>query len=241
MNTHFCAAAVLALSVSAVHAQTVLPFQVDHFKCYLPSEATPVPPAPVRLLDQFGPSMTVVGNIFRLCNPTRKFHNGQVTPIRTPDNHLTLHQTSPEPVVHRRVKIRNQFGEQQLITHDARILAVPTQKKPHGPPAGLSHFSCYAAEGQPVAAPVALQDQFFASKHRIGRPLLFCNPVQKGHNGVITPIANPNDHLTCYGMTRVAYSRAVEIRNQFGEFKLETSYADMACVPTQKLAWEVID
>ena len=39
MNTYFCAAAVLALSIPAVRAQ-VLPFQVDHFKCYLPSNAT---------------------------------------------------------------------------------------------------------------------------------------------------------------------------------------------------------
>ncbi len=240
MNTYFCAAAVLALSIPAVRAQ-VLPFQVDHFKCYLPSNATDVTPAPVQLLDQFGAENTIVGNIFRFCNPTRKVHDDRITPIQRPDNHLTLHQMAPQPLVHRRVKIRNQFGEQQLITHDARILAVPTQKAPHGPAIGLSHFNCYAAEGPLVSKPVALQDQFFASNHTMGRPVLFCNPVRKWHSGVVTPIANPNDHLTCYSMSRVPFTRVANIRNQFGDLQVKTSYADMSCVPTQKLAWEVID
>jgi hypothetical protein len=240
MNTRFFTAAVFAVSISAVRAQPI-PFQVDHFKCYLPENATIVPPAQVQLLDQFGPAATVVGNIFRFCNPTRKFHEGTVTAIQKPDNHLTLHQTAPQPLVHRRVKIRNQFGEQQIITHDARVLAVPTQKAPHGPPAGLSHFSCYTAEGPVVGAPVALEDQFFASKHTIGRPVLFCNPVQKWHNGVVTPITNQNDHLTCYSMTQVPFARVVDARNQFGDLHFETKFADMSCVPTQKLAWQVID
>jgi hypothetical protein len=233
-------AGILMFAIPALDAQQ-LPFQVDHFKCYLPGNATPVVPAPVQLLDQFGPGATVVGNVFRLCNPARKYHDGQITPIQKPDNHLTLHQTAPQPVVHRRLKIRNQFGEQQLITHDARVLAVPTQKKPHGPPQGLSHFSCYAAEGPLVDVPVALEDQFFASKHRMGRPILFCNPAQKWHNGVVTPIANPNDHLACYSITPVPFARDVDIRSQFGEVHLLTNRADLSCVPTQKLAWEVID
>jgi hypothetical protein len=42
-------------------------------------------------------------------------------------------------------------------------------------------------------------------------------------------------------MTKTPFVRTVEIRNQFGERRLETSDADMSCVPTQKLAWEVID
>lgn len=234
------AAGMLIGSLSTLGAQT-LPFQVDHFKCYLPEESSEIKRSPVRLLDQFGVSNTTVSKIFRLCNPTRKIHDGQVTPIRQPDNHLTLHVTGPQPIVHRRLKIRNQFGEQQLLTHDARILAVPTQKRPHGPPQGLSHFSCYAAEGQPVKEPVALIDQFFASKHMMGRPILFCNPVQKWHAGTVSPILNPNDHLTCYAMSRVPYKRTVEIRNQFGEARVETSMADVSCVPTQKLAWEVVD
>ena len=233
-------AGALLLSISALHAQQ-LTFEVDHFKCYLPATAEKVPPAPVQLLDQFGPSATVIGNIFRFCNPARKLHNGVWTPIQNPDDHLTLHKTSPEPIVNRRVKIRNQFGEQQLITRDARVLAVPTQKKPHGPPKDLDHFSCYAAEGQPVNQNVWLQDQFFNSQHTINKPILFCNPVRKAHNGVVTPIKHPKDHLTCYRVQPVPFARDVEILDQFGQLSLKTNYADVSCVPTQKLAWEVID
>jgi hypothetical protein len=240
MKAILAAAAVLACTCSTASAQ-INPFNTDHFKCYLPANADQVQPAPVQLLDQFGPSAAVVGNIFRFCNPTRKLHEGAVTPIQAPDDHLTLHQISPQPDVTRLVVIRNQFGERQIITHDERVLAVPTQKRPHGPVQGLGHFSCYAAEGQLVDEPVGLEDQFFASKHRVGRPVLFCNPVQKWHDGVFTPIANPADHLTCYSMTPQPYARVTDIRNQFGDLRLETSFADMLCVPTQKLAWNVID
>ena len=240
MKTFLAAAAVLAITASTATAQ-INPFQTDHFKCYLPANQTQVQPAPVQLLDQFGAFAAVVGNVFRFCNPAKKSHEGAVTPIQAPDNHLTLHQISPQPIVTRRVLIRNQFGERQIITRDASVLAVPTQKAPHGPPQGLSHFSCYAAEGQLLDVPVGLEDQFFASKHRVGRPVLFCNPVQKWHEGVFTPIANPNDHLTCYRMTPEPFARVTDIRNQFGDRRLETSFADMLCVPTAKLAWEVID
>ena len=240
MKTLFIVAAAFAASATAAFGQ-VPQFDLDHFKCYIPIEATPVQPAPVQLLDQFGQFPAVVGNIFRLCNPTEKLHNDQLTPIKYPDDHLTLHQLNPQPLIDRRVKIRNQFGEQVILTHEARFLAVPTQKSPHGPPQKVNHFTCYAAEGQDLNEPVGLKDQFFASKHRIRRPVLFCNPAQKWHAGMVSPVANPNDHLTCYAMTRVQYLRDVDIRDQFGKFHLQTEYADMACVPTQKLAWEVID
>ena len=240
MKTILAAVAALAVASSTASAQTS-PFSTDHFKCYLPENSTQVQPAVVQLLDQFGPSAAVVGNIFRFCNPARKSHNGVLTPIQAPDDHLTLHQISPQPLVTRTVQIRNQFGEQQLLTRDARVLAVPTQKRPHGPVQGLGHFECYEAQGQLVDEPVGLQDQFFDSQHRVGRPVLFCNPVQKWHDGAFTPIANPDDHLTCYSITRQPFARVTDIRNQFGDLRLETSFADLMCVPTKKLSWQVID
>jgi hypothetical protein len=242
MKTFLAAAALLILTGSAASAQDN-PFRTDHFKCYRLEQATQVIPAPVRLLDQWGILQAVVGNIVRLCNPTRKFHDGAVTPIQNPDDHLTLHQLGPQPLplVNRRVLIRNQFGVQTLITHRARVLAVPTQKSPHGPPQNTDHFNCYAAEGQPLNVPVGLQDQFFGSRHELAQPVLFCNPAQKWHEGNVTPIGNPQDHLTCYRMTPQPFTEQRGIRNQFGEFRIETAVADMACVPTLKLAWDVID
>ena len=97
MKTFLAASAVLIFTSLTVTARSTL-FQTDHFTCYVPANPTQVQPAPVQLLDQFEPSATVVGNIFRFCNPTRKFHEGVLTPIQASDNHLPLHQTSPEPV-----------------------------------------------------------------------------------------------------------------------------------------------
>lgn len=230
---------VLAFASFAAFAQQ--PFQIDHFKCYYPSQASDVTPAQVLLQDQFGTNPAVIGKIARLCNPTVKYHNGTVTDIVKPDDHLVLHATSVQPLVTRRVKIRNQFGDQTLTTQDARFLAVPTQKDPHAPPQDINHFSCYVAGGPAVNAQVGLKDQFFASKHKVMTPYLFCNPVQKTHNGIVTPITNPDDHLTCYTMNRVAYARDVGLHNQFGNFQIHTAYADSICVPTKKLGWQVVN
>ena len=240
MKPIFAFAGALVLTGSAAFAQQ--PFETDHFKCYFPDNATTVQPAPVLLQDQFGTNPAGIGKIFRFCNPARKFHNGTVTPVQLPDDHMTLLLTGPQPLVAREVKIRNQFGEQVLITQDARVLAVPTRKAPHGVPQKLNHFSCYnVSNGTPLNTPVGRLDQFFFSGHQLMRPVLFCNPVQKTHDGVVTPITNPNDHLTCYTMNRVPFTREVELRNQFGDYKFRSKYADMSCVPTEKVNWRVID
>lgn len=240
MKTIFAFAGIFSIASFASLAQQ--PFQIDHFKCYFPLEAGTVQPVTVLLKDQFGSNPATVGKIFRFCNPAKKFHNGVITPIMNPDDHMTLHQTGPQPLVTRQVKIRNQFGDQLLTTQDARILAVPTQKDPHGPPKALNHFSCYAVANGPVLnVPIGLSDQFFPSRHQIMRPLLFCNPVEKTHNGVVTPITDPDDHLTCYTITRVPFVKDVTLHNQFGDLLFRSSYTDLACVPTRKLGWRVID
>jgi len=230
-----------AFVVSSFAASAQTTFRIDHFKCYFPSQVSAVQPDAVVLEDQFGVNTANIGRPFRLCNPTAKYHAGVVTPIVNPDDHLVLHSTGPQPLVTREVSIRNQFGDQPLVTQDAKILAVPTQKDPHGPPKDINHFSCYVvSNGTPVNAPVSLRDQFFTSNHKAARPYLFCNPVKKTHNGMISPITNPDDHLTCYTMNRVPYARDVSLHNQFGDFTLRTNNADILCVPTQKLAWRVV-
>jgi hypothetical protein len=234
----FLAAAILFIS-SFAFAQGQ--FQTDHFKCYLPDAATPITVAPVGLVDQFGAWNTKVKNIWRFCNPTIKNHNGQITPITNPDAHLAFHKTLPQPLVPRQIKIRNQFGDQTIFTREARYIAVPTQKEPHGPAFNLDHFNCYVvSDAPPVNVTVGLSDQWFASTHKIGKPKLFCNPVQKTHNGVVTPITHPNDHLTCYMMKPVPFDKDVQLHNQFGNPVFSSKRADMLCVPTDKLAWQVV-
>ena len=91
-----------------------------------------------------------------------------------------------------------------------------------------------------AAATVDLSDQWFASRHKIARPFLFCNPVQKIHNGKVTQILHPKDHLTCYKMTPKDFAMNVFLHNQFGDPQFFSRQADMLCVPTEKLSWQVI-
>ena len=236
-NLLTCAAVLLAFTTTAL-AQ----FDTDHFKCYSRMGLAPVPPAPhVVLQDQFGTTDVTVRGIWHFCNPTVKEHNGVITQITNPDAHLALHITSASPIINRQVQIQNQFGNQTITTGAAKYLAVPTQKDPHGPPNNLDHFRCYKVTSGPnLATQVGLTDQWFASTHRLARPLLFCNPVQKTHNNVVTNIQHPNDHLTCYKMTPIPITRTVQLHNQFGD-PIFTSYrADLLCVPTHKLDWSVI-
>jgi hypothetical protein len=71
-------------------------------------------------------------------------------------------------------------------------------------------------------------------------PLLFCNPVEKTHGTVVTPIEHKEAHLTCYSMTRVRFTREVAMRNQFGVQNLVVGPPDILCVPTRKLSWQQI-
>jgi len=237
MKTLFTIAAVLVLFSSAAFAQ----FETDHFKCYLPLATSALPAQNVILIDEFGTATGKVKDIWRFCNPTLKEHNGVITPITNPDAHLAIHKAVEKTVVARQVQLENQFGVQTVTTGAARFLAVPTQKEPHGPPSNLDHFNCYTVtDGQPVSAQVGLSDQWFASKHKVATPALFCNPVVKNHNGTITPVLHPNDHLACYKMTPVAFDKAVQLHNQFGDPKFESKKADMLCVPSLLLQWKVI-
>jgi hypothetical protein len=201
-------AAVLVVLSTAAFAQ----FETDHFKCYLPNATSTIPTQSVQLSDQFSSNTARVRNIWRFCNPTMKNHVGVITPITNPDAHLALHIASPQPLVNRQVVIRNQFGVSTIITGPAKFLAVPTQKEPHGPPFNLDHFNCYTAtSGAAANAVVALGDQWFASEHKVGGPILFCNPVKKIHNKVVTPILHPRDHLTCYKIKdRLAWYDAMD-------------------------------
>lgn len=230
-------AAVLLFISTAALAQ----FETDHFKCYLPTATTALPVQPVTLFDQFAASPARVGSIWRFCNPTVKQHNDVITPITNPDAHLAIHKAPGQPLVARQVQIENQFGVQTILTGRAKFIAVPTQKEPHGPPSNLDHFNCYAVtQSNPVNVTVGLSDQWFPSTHRIARPLLFCNPARKIHNNIETPVLHPNDHLTCYRMAPVPFDRTVQLHNQFGDPIFRSNRADLLCVPTLKLAWQVI-
>jgi hypothetical protein len=232
----------LALIATPLFAQVGPP--LEHFQCYVVVRSTPHPDVMVGLLDQFeDPENVEVVRARRFCNPVGKFHRGQFAPIQDDRQHLTFYATFPQGAPLRIVRLSNQFnlpGQPQQVwrVREAVALAVPTHKPPHAPPAGLDHYRCYAANGNPVFEGVGLIDQFVPFVgHFVLDPVLFCNPVQKTHAGVITPVQNPDVHLACYSMTRVPFERTQEIRNQFLPQTFALGPPDTLCVPTRKIAW----
>jgi hypothetical protein len=106
--------------------------------------------------------------------------------------------------------------------------------------ATVDHFRCYlvpATTALPVT--VQLQDQFDAPNlfENINRLTTehFCNPVEKIVNGVITPIVNPNHHLTMYQINpQSVINRTVVVHNQFGTQTLSVAAPEILAVPTGK-------
>jgi hypothetical protein len=239
------AAIVVGLAPAPARAQALPP--LDHFWCY--GIADQSPNAQVRLRDQFDVAGAagqpfVVRNPLRFCNPVEKTTAaGAVFPINDPGGHLKLYLIPPshvEPV--RTVKVRNQFGRTQTLnTFDPLLLAVPSQKNDEPPPADhLDHFKCYRAYGRaPLNRVVRLRDQFQQATVTIQRPVLHCNPVEKLHGTIVTPIKRPAEHLVCYYVTRASLpnDRPFLARNQFGVEELSTTTADILCVPSRKLGF----
>jgi len=105
----------------------------------------------------------------------------------------------------------------------------------------LDHFLCYEAEGDdPVNVHVDLLDQFATEEQRfkVKRPKLFCNPVDKTHDSMVTEISDETAHLTGYKIKNRGkkIKRRVTLENQFGEQTVKIEKPKFLLVPTQKLA-----
>jgi len=168
--------------------------------------------------------------------------------IQNPDEHLVFYQIAGEPY-QGNVVIQNQFHQQETLSvSQAELLAVPSEKigfEPFEPePVALDHFACYwiAEEASPVEHGVlSLKDQFVDMEAELGWPLYFCNPVEKVYEGVVTPILDPDHHLTIYEIYHQQEPQywQVEVNNQFGTWG-STSWPMIVrgpvalAVPTQK-------
>jgi len=248
------AAAIIALALLfPVTATAQIPvFKIDHFWCYITRD-TAVDQT-IQLQDQFDRlfvppvrETVLVWNPVRLCNPVKKFVplTGEVTDIKNPNNHLKLYRmfdldTDLPPS--RKVVVLNQFGKKTIQVFHQEVLAVPTQKAPHDEPADLDHFKCYRAYGGSVKKVVTLSDQFQTQADlKVTYPFGFCNPTEKNHAGVVTPVTNPEDHLVCYLVTKRPFVRTgVQTRNQFRVENLVVRDPDLLCVPSKKLKVTVI-
>jgi hypothetical protein len=224
---------------------------VDHFRCYL-APATGVMSTFVQLQDQFDAPTGIFEDITSLsivrhCNPVEKIVNGVDTPIVNINHHLVMFQFNTQPIVSRTVVVNNQFGTQTLAVAAPTILAVPSGKilppgTPPPPSPDLDHYKCYNASGPALANIAAtLKDQFRTDTVQVIQPVLFCNPVEKIHGELISPIQHPAVHLVCYSTSIVQFQTDIIIQNQFfpNNHELGVRNPDMLCLPSSKLSWSV--
>jgi hypothetical protein len=199
----------------------------------------------VTLEDQFGAVNATVEWAWGFCNPAEKVHE-VLTPIWNPDHHFTMYTLSYEGAPQQWfVQVNNQFGTQNLTVSGPVALAVPTRKvEPgnHEPPVGLDHYLIYMVdEGPLVEEFVDLNDEFGSQTDvYVYEPVLFANPVQKTHDGVVTEIVNPETHAVIYSIAGGYLEREVQVVNQFGLQALNVSGPYMLAVPSEKLYYQLI-
>jgi len=104
----------------------------------------------------------------------------------------------------------------------------------------LDHFSVYwvdwVQQGDWVEEVVQLEDQFGAFEATVMYSEFFANPAAKTCDGVVTPIRNPDHHLTLYLLSYEEEPQTwrVEVNNQFGTQQLTVTDPVWLAVPTQK-------
>jgi hypothetical protein len=230
----------LAIGVTAQtgQAQPVRFDRETHFRCYIVSEQTPAPATTVTLEDQFlGPTTLTVDEPLQFCAPTSK----DGLEIREPEEHLTMYGAPQELTPHLIVSTEDQFGLRTLEVVGARVLLVPTQKLVGdlGFPEELNHYWCYEANGPRVRQQVSLDDQFGSNLVRVEQPSLFCNPVEKTRDGIVTPIEEEEVHLTCYEIKGPQRTRGVTfgVFNQFETDTFKVTAFELLCVPSEKLGF----
>ena len=103
-----------------------------------------------------------------------------------------------------------------------------------------NHFKFYEvdeATAEYVGKDVQLVDQFGAINATVGWPIFFGNPVEKVHSDVVTPIGDPDHHLTFYSLEYEGEPQSwrVMVNNQFMDDQELTVIGPVAlAVPTQK-------
>jgi uncharacterized repeat protein (TIGR02543 family) len=225
---------------------------LDHFRCYNWHGEMPNPGEVVELTDEFGTFNATVGLGTTLCSPVEKAVNEiaawEWVPISHPDYHLMLYMLEDIEPQEWVVTVNNQFGEQELTVSGPGGLAVPTRKDPHGEPVGLDYFLVYEVTESPsMDVIVDLTDEFGGGDNNFEMvepfAFIFGSPVRITHDGEVTNIVNPDDHLVFYWMRdedAISEVHTVDVSNPFGQWQLDLFQGDEAllAVPSEKITWE---
>ncbi len=137
---------------------------------------------------------------------------------------------------HLRVDVQN--GPGTKTTNDPTGLmvqaTVTAECRPLPPIPKGDHYLCYNTE-RPFKQDVVLRDQFGTFKFHANMITRLCNPVEKEHDGKISPIRNKELHYVCYRGETEVVGRSVLINNQFGSTTLDVRGPTELCLPSGKM------
>jgi hypothetical protein len=189
--------------------------QGENYKCYTakydPRNRPPFQEIVVGLEDQFRESTARILVPYQLCNPVDKAREGEESGdgIDNPDGHLMCYKIADYgPRGRELVRVVDQFGSEDLLAANGRVLCLPALKNceepvdSETPPCStqlveleriINHYQCYdartASGTEPLiepgtSIPVVLTDQFEEEKAtEVFRSHFLCNPTEKHFNG----------------------------------------------------------
>jgi hypothetical protein len=241
-------AGFLLSGVSApIHAQPIpwIP-EIDHYKIYDMNTVNVVSDVPVSLYDQFVPNWmdVTVDGPWKLGTPTNKNDEGYFDW----ETHYTWYRVNNAPdLPWKSVAYYNQFGPGWLSANDPQWLLVPALKNPlpgspeDGFPLSVvavypDHYLCYDALGESAHKTATLETQFGFENVAVTYPELFCNPVNKQHDGQDFLINNNIDHLVCYKIDppHTVTSAGFALEDQITRTEAHTFESQWLCVPSFK-------
>jgi hypothetical protein len=215
------------------------PVGLDHYLVYEVVDGPSVDVS-VSLQDEFdaGPQESGVYEPMYFANPVRKTHGEEVAEILDPEAHLVFYYIDAS--FSGEVEVVNQFGEQTIDVYSLfgfGGLAVPSEKIE-------SHQLFQDATGylvtggsQYIGESVYLEDRFGAVEATVTYTTIFFDPVEKWHDGMVTPIRYPDWHHLVHNITceDEPGEWLVVVENQFGIQSLTVSGPTALSTPAQKL------
>jgi len=215
------------------------PESLDHYKCYRIMQQQWLYRNPF-MVDQFTSERADSLRRGLFCAPCQKTF-GPIPPGPVIDTitHYVAYliapgQPLPFPFT---VQAQDQFATWVDTVLGSKYLLVPTIKHlpPPPPDTGKNHYKAWRVTPMTLGVKRQVKDQFMTDSLFLQQLEFLSNPVKKiifGH--VISPIVDPDDHLTWYRATGRDTLLRVEYVNQFESTTVEIDSVNYLLVPAQK-------